>query len=129
MLFEDVRKQFFPMALPASVTGRVVDLQTLFAVRDETRIFDPAALGHYEPPTPRRERIKQLERVTVITHTNNRAMLIANLKAGFSLVGMENHESGGAMVKLAYHLHDDRRADFCKAFRLPPDEKSKTQQD
>jgi RimJ/RimL family protein N-acetyltransferase len=195
MVFEDLRKQFFPIELPAGVIGRVVDLQTLFEVGDITAIFDPSALGHFAPPASRHERIKQLEsihvpsgseeiafynsdgkavgwfwgymeyadtftidtfglipeyrghgiyrafirtlltyltdvgyeRVTVITHPNNRAMLITNLKAGFSFVGMEIRESGGAMVKLAYHLHDDRRVDFRKAFRLPPDEMPNTQ--
>lgn len=190
MLFDNIRQQFFPIELPASVIGHVVDLQTVFAVGVTTAIFDPPALGHFAPPASRQKKIKQLEsihkssgsesiafynadkkpvgwfwgymeyadtftidtfglipayrgrgiysafmqplltylttigyeRVTVMTHANNRAMLITNLKAGFSIVGMENHESGGAFVKLAYHLHDDRHTDFCKAFRMQPDE-------
>ena len=48
-------------------------------------------------------------------------MLIANLKAGFSIAGMELGESLGAGVKLVYHLHADRRTDFSRAFRLVPD--------
>lgn len=62
------------------------------------------------------------ERVTVHTHPNNRAMLIANLKAGFSICGMEMNESSGALIKLVYHLPEDRREDFSKAFRLLPDD-------
>ena len=187
MFFEDTRKQFFPVELPAGVTGRVVDMPAVFAVGEAMAIFDPAALGHFQTPPSRREQIQRLERirvpsgsesvafyaadgtpvgwfwgymeyadtftidtfglipafrglgiysafirillayltavgyerVTVITHPNNRAMLIPNLKAGFCIVGMENNERGGAMVKLACHLHEDRHADFRKAFRLP----------
>ncbi len=63
------------------------------------------------------------ERVTLFTHPNNRAMLIANLKAGFSIAGMEINESTGALVKLVYHLHDDRCADFSQAFRLQPEDR------
>ncbi len=61
------------------------------------------------------------ERVTVITHVNNRAMLIANLKVGFNIVSLEIGEQRGAGVWLAYLLHADRRADFEEAFRLPRD--------
>ncbi|MFC1961179.1 GNAT family N-acetyltransferase [Chloroflexota bacterium] len=185
--FEDIRKQFFPVELPANVTGRVVDTRTAFAVGSTTKIFDPVDLGHFQPPLSRQERTQQLstlrvhpgeesvvfyasdgkpvgwfwgymeyadtftidtfglipdyrgrgiygtfirvlldyltavgyERVTVITLANNRAMLIANLKAGFSISGMEIGES--AMVKLVYHLHDDHRTNYCKAFRLQPE--------
>jgi RimJ/RimL family protein N-acetyltransferase len=63
------------------------------------------------------------ERVTVHTHPNNRAMLIANLKAGFSIIGMELNATTGVLVKLAYDLHADRRADFAKGFRLLPEDK------
>ena len=58
------------------------------------------------------------ERVTVHTHPNNRAMLIANLKAGFSIAAMELNESSGVLIKLVYLLHEDRRRDFTQAFRL-----------
>ena len=63
------------------------------------------------------------ERVTVHTHPNNRAMLIANLKAGFNICGMEVNESSGVLIKLVYQLHEDRRKDFGKAFRLLPEDK------
>ncbi len=62
------------------------------------------------------------ERVTVLTFSNNRAMLVSSLKAGFSIVGMEISEATGAMVKLAYIIHDDRRSDFTSAFRIQPDD-------
>lgn len=189
MLVDDVAKQYFPIDLPGDVVGKVVDKKTVFAVGEATAIFDPAALGHYQPPAVRQEQASHLvnacvpsgqlsiafydsddapvgwfwgymeyadtftidtfglvpayrgrgiygaftrslldyltaigyERVTVITHPNNRAMLIANLKVGFCLVGMENREDGGAMVKLAYILHADRRIDFSSAFRMLPE--------
>ncbi|MEO8394732.1 MAG: GNAT family N-acetyltransferase [Chloroflexota bacterium] len=60
------------------------------------------------------------ERVTVHTHPNNRAMLIANLKAGFNIAAMEMNESSGVLIKLVYLLHEDRRRDFSQAFRLLP---------
>jgi RimJ/RimL family protein N-acetyltransferase len=190
MPFAEARQKFFPVELPAGVTGRWVDCDTAFEVGAITRIFDPVALGHFQTPPARREKADQLareriesgsesvafydaddnpvgwfwgymeyadtffidtfglipayrgrgiyqafmrtliayltevgyERVTVLTHANNRAMLIANLKAGFSIVGMEIRESTGAMVKLAYLLHADRREDFVQAFRLTRDE-------
>ena len=67
------------------------------------------------------------ERVTVCTHPNNRAMLIANLKLGFSIGGMELNASTGVLVKLIYQLHADRRADFSRAFRLLPDDVPETE--
>lgn len=189
MTDETLRSQFFPVDLPAGVTGRVVDTATAFTVGGQLRIFDPPALGHFQPPQSRQAQVQRLaesfghsgeeavvlydadekpvgwfwgymayadtftidtfglipgyrgrgvysafvrallayltavgyERVTVITHANNRAMLIANLKAGFHIAGMEVHESLGAAVKLAYLVHADRREDFGEAFRLQPD--------
>lgn len=185
-----MRQQFFPVELPAGVIGRAVDFDTVIEVGKATRIFDPAAIGHFQIPPARQERARRLERlciesgsesvafyhgdqnpvgwfwgymeyattftidtfglvagyrhkgiyqafmrtllpyltevgyerVTVITHPNNRSMLIANLRAGFNIVGMEISESRGASVKLAYLLHEDRRADFVQAFRLTRDE-------
>lgn len=67
------------------------------------------------------------ERVTVYTHPNNRAMLIANLKLGFNIGGMEMNASTGILVKLIYQLHPDRRADFSRAFRLLPDDYPETE--
>jgi len=67
------------------------------------------------------------ERVTVCKHPNNRAMLIANLKLGFSIGGMEMNASTGVLVKLIYQLHADRRADFSRAFRLLPDDYPETE--
>lgn len=62
------------------------------------------------------------ERVSVYTHPNNRAMLIANLKLGFSIAALELNAGLGVLVKLVYQLHADRRRDFSKAFRLLPDD-------
>ena len=56
------------------------------------------------------------ERLTTSHHPNNRAALIADLKVGFDIVGMELHESHGPWVKMAYHLHEDRRQAFERVF-------------
>ncbi len=58
------------------------------------------------------------ERVTTSHHPNNRAALIADLKAGFNIVGMELHESHGPMVKMAFSLQEDRRKAFEQAFSM-----------
>jgi RimJ/RimL family protein N-acetyltransferase len=65
------------------------------------------------------------ERLTTSHHPNNRAALIADLKAGFDIVGIELHESHGVWLKTAYHLHEDRRQAFERVFsitREAPDE-------
>ena len=58
------------------------------------------------------------ERLTTTHHPNNRAVLIAELKAGFDIVGLELHESNGPAVKMAYHLHEDRRQAFERIFSM-----------
>lgn len=189
MNFDVIRERYFPMMLPANIVGQVVDQDKAFEVGRITAIFDPVALGHFQTPASRLDRVKQLEgilthsgsesiafydrdgtpagwawgymeyadtftldtfglipayrgrgvykefiqrflsyltdvgyeKMTIHTHANNRAMLIANLKAGCSIVGMENRANGGFMIKLAYHLHDDRRTDFCQTFRMLPE--------
>jgi RimJ/RimL family protein N-acetyltransferase len=61
------------------------------------------------------------ERLTTSHHPNNRAVMIAELKAGFNIVGIELHESCGAIVKTAYLFHDDRRESFRQVCSLAPD--------
>lgn len=56
------------------------------------------------------------ERLTTSHHPNNRAALIADLKAGFDIVGLDLHESHGPLLKTAYHLHEDRRQAFERVF-------------
>ena len=63
-------------------------------------------------------KMKGYERVTTSHLPNNRAALIADLKIGFNIVGMEMNESHGATVKLAYSLYEDRRRAFEKAFSI-----------
>src|SRR5262249_40074691 len=45
------------------------------------------------------------ERVTTTHHPNNRAIMIAELKVGFDIVGLELHESHGPLIKMAYFMH------------------------
>jgi RimJ/RimL family protein N-acetyltransferase len=59
------------------------------------------------------------ERLTTSHHPSNRAALIADLKVGFDIVGLELDESNGVLVKTAYHLHEDRRQAFERVFRTP----------
>jgi GNAT superfamily N-acetyltransferase len=61
------------------------------------------------------------ERLTTNHHPNNRAIMIAELKAGFNVVGLELHEGSGPLVKMAYFMHADRRAGFEGAFSMVPD--------
>lgn len=49
---------------------------------------------------------------------NNRAVLIAKLKAGFVITGMTLDERYGAQVSLSYLFHADRQAGFERAFSL-----------
>ncbi len=65
------------------------------------------------------------ERLTTTHHPNNRAALIADLKAGFAIVGLELHESHGPMVKMACFLHSDRRRGFEQVFSMEPESKIK----
>jgi RimJ/RimL family protein N-acetyltransferase len=61
------------------------------------------------------------ERVTTSHHPNNRAIMIAELKVGFNIVGLELHESHGPLIKMAYFMHADRREGFESAFSMAPD--------
>lgn len=48
------------------------------------------------------------ERIVSYHSPTNSAILIAKLKAGFNIAGMELREHGGASVKLVYFTHQDR---------------------
>lgn len=61
------------------------------------------------------------ERVTSNHMVNNRAVLIAKLKAGFVVSGMVLDERYGAQVALTYFTHADRTEGFVRAFSLEPD--------
>ena len=39
----------------------------------------------------------------------NKGVLIPKLKYGFEICGLELHENYGAMIKLVYHFHIDRK--------------------
>lgn len=58
------------------------------------------------------------ERVVSNHHPNNRAVIIAKLKAGFTVTAVNLDERWGAQVELTYLFHNDRRAIFCRAFAL-----------
>ena len=60
------------------------------------------------------------ERVTSNHMVNNRAVLIAKLKAGFAISGTVLDERYGAQVALTYFLHPDRAEGFARAFSLEP---------
>ncbi len=62
-----------------------------------------------------------IERVTTSHHPNNRAIMIAELKMGFDVVGLELNESFGPLIKMAYFVYADRRAGFEQAFSMAPD--------
>jgi GNAT superfamily N-acetyltransferase len=63
------------------------------------------------------------ERVTSKHQLNNRAVVIAKLRAGFNILGVDADERWGAQVQLAYFFHDDRRLGFERAFSLYPSDK------
>lgn len=58
------------------------------------------------------------ERVLSNHHPNNRAVLIAKLKAGFNVTAVNLDERWGAQVELTYLFHDDRRTGYARAFSL-----------
>ena len=58
------------------------------------------------------------ERVTSKHQTNNAPVIIAKLKAGFVILGVDLDERWGAQVELAYFFHEDRRRGYEKAFAL-----------
>ena len=61
------------------------------------------------------------ERLTTSHHPNNRAIMIAELKAGFNITGLELHERYGPLVKMAYLFHQDRQENFEQVFSMAPD--------
>lgn len=67
------------------------------------------------------------ERVTTTHHPNNRAIMIAELKVGFNIVGLELHESHGPLIRMAYFVHIDRRTSFEHAFSMAPDPTARSQ--
>lgn len=69
------------------------------------------------------------ERVVSNHQTNNRAVLIAKLKAGFNITAVNLDERWGAQVELTYLIHDDRWRGYECAFSLqswdlPPKDQS-----
>jgi len=58
------------------------------------------------------------ERVTSNHQPNNRAVLMAKLKAGFVISGMILDERWSAQVQMTYHMYDDRKQGFSRAFSL-----------
>lgn len=58
------------------------------------------------------------ERITSNHQPNNRAVLIAKLRAGFVLSGMILDERWSAQVQMTYHIHTDRKQGFARAFSL-----------
>jgi len=63
------------------------------------------------------------ERLTSSHHPNNRAVLIAELKVGFNIVGLEINESVGAILRVAHLLRKDRQLGFERVFCLVPEAK------
>jgi RimJ/RimL family protein N-acetyltransferase len=61
------------------------------------------------------------ERLATSHHPNNRAAIIADLKAGFNIVGLELHESHGPILKTACLLQEDRRKAFEQVFSMEPE--------
>lgn len=61
------------------------------------------------------------ERIVSYHSPTNRAVLIAKLKAGFNISGMQLREHAGASVKLVYFLHEDRLLAFEDVHSLDPD--------
>jgi len=189
---KDPGAPFFPMALPAGVVGRLVDVETAHRARETIghRIFAPREeYGQFVAPATRRGELDRLqeryvdagaewmvfydgqgepvgwcygymedgetffidtvglvpecrgqgiytaflprliaylgslgyERLTTSHHPNNRAVMIPELKAGFHIVGLELHAGCGALIKMAYLFHDDRREGFRRVFSLAPE--------
>ncbi len=56
------------------------------------------------------------ERVLSNHHPNNRAVIIAKLKAGFNITALTLDERWGSQAELTYLFHDDRRQIFARAF-------------
>jgi len=193
-MYDDIRKQFFPMRLPYGVKAHSMDRKSAQEEieRFNHRIFAPGSkeeTGAYRPPKTRGERVARLwekhidthpewvvffedgsapigwfygymedeetffidtigivpefrakgiyqaflrqliaylkaagyERLTSTHHPNNRAVLIAELKVGFNIVGLEINESAGPILKVAHFLHEDRRLGFERVFCMVPE--------
>jgi RimJ/RimL family protein N-acetyltransferase len=58
------------------------------------------------------------ERITSHHHPHNNAAIIPQLRIGFVIDGTTFDERYGPMVKLVLHLHEDRRQEFLRRFRL-----------
>ncbi len=58
------------------------------------------------------------ERVVSNHQPNNRAVIIAKLKAGFNVTAVNLDERWGAQVELTYLFAEDRRRGFARAFSL-----------
>jgi RimJ/RimL family protein N-acetyltransferase len=190
-MLEDIRAEFFPMSLPAGVTGRwVIRAEVASEIKAlNAQIFRNHELQLFQVPPERVATVRRLqenhspsdpecvvfyndsqqavgwfysyredatttfidtvgflpdyrgrglytaflskylayaaalgfERVTTSHHPNNRAIMIAELRVGFEIVGLELHESHGPLIKMVYFTHADRRAGFEQAFSMAPD--------
>ncbi len=60
------------------------------------------------------------ERLVTSHHPNNRAAIIADLKAGFNIVGLELHESHGPILRTALIFYEERQKAFEKVFSMQP---------
>jgi RimJ/RimL family protein N-acetyltransferase len=61
------------------------------------------------------------ERLTSTHHPNNRAVIIAELKVGFNIVGLELYEGAGTILKVAHMLREDRQRAFEWGFHMVPE--------
>lgn len=75
------------------------------------RLFLPAFLSYL--------RDIGYERVTSQHHPNNPAVLIAMLKSGFLIEGMNLDERSGPLIKTVGYLQEDRRQGYQTTLRLP----------
>jgi GNAT superfamily N-acetyltransferase len=192
-MFDDIRREFFPVELVPGITTRPLESRVEFwniTVPLMQQVFTPfAELGAYEMPNERWEQLKPLREVFARTHreqfiffneqnepvgwsygemldsmtffmsntgvlpayrrrgiysaflkqllrylaalgyervtskhqTNNAPVIIAKLKAGFVIVGLDLDERWGAQVELGYFFHEDRRRGYTRAFALEKD--------
>jgi RimJ/RimL family protein N-acetyltransferase len=58
------------------------------------------------------------ERITSHHHPHNAPAIIMQLKMGFVIDGMTFDERQGPMVKLVLHVHEDRKQEYLRRFRL-----------
>lgn len=100
--------------------GEMVDAETYF-MTNSAILSDYRQRGLYSKFLP--QLIAYLttlgyERITSTHQMNNRAVLIAKMKAGFVMSGVVLDERWSAQVQLTYHVHEDRRRGFERAFSL-----------